>query len=293
VAAPPANSLHPIISSQNKQTNKERTTNMKKIIAIIAVALPLVFSAHAQFIVEDPANLAEQIANEAENIAQFVSMVDNQVQQIQQLSDQLSEFKNYEKLFGNPSQVALSMVPALNSDLQSTEPIQSLENLVSSANGNYALTYNDNGIYATVGVNFQTPRGQTVQRPADEYKKYAAINETANNFITVADNATQRRATIKNQIAQTTKQLQSATTDAEVQKLQGVLTSLNADLASTDDEVNQAASSAMVQDIQNRNDQQKQIQALTEQQNAEFEESVSNYAAKFQLLNAPVQFPTP
>ena len=266
---------------------------MKKIIAIIAVALPLVFSAHAQFIVEDPANLAEQIANEAENIAQFVSMVDNQVQQIQQLSDQLSEFKNYEKLFGNPSQVALSMVPALNSDLQSTEPIQSLENLVSSANGNYALTYNDNGIYATVGVNFQTPRGQTVQRPADEYKKYAAINETANNFITVADNATQRRATIKNQIAQTTKQLQSATTDAEVQKLQGVLTSLNADLASTDDEVNQAASSAMVQDIQNRNDQQKQIVALTEQQNAEFAESVSNYTAKFQLLNAPTTFPSP
>jgi hypothetical protein len=75
--------------------------------------------------------------------------------------------------------------------------------------------------------------------------------------------------------------------------LHGVLTSLNADLASTDDEVNQAATSAMVQDIQNRNDQQKQIQALTEQQNAEFEESVSNYAAKFQLLNAPTVFPTP
>ena len=90
-------------------------------------------------------------------------------------------------------------------------------------------------------------------------------------YVTVADNAAQRRATIKDQIAQTTQQLQNATTDAEVQKLHGVLTSLNGDLASTDDEVNQAASSAMVQDIQNRNDQQKQIQALTEQQNAEFD----------------------
>ena len=110
---------------------------------------------------------------------------------------------------------------------------------------------------------------------------------------TVADNAAQRRAAIKDQIAQTTQQLQNATTDAEVQKLHGVLTSLNADLASTDDEVNQAASAAMVQDIQNRNDQQKQIQALTEQQNAEFAESVSNYTAKFQLLNAPTTFPTP
>jgi len=75
--------------------------------------------------------------------------------------------------------------------------------------------------------------------------------------------------------------------------LHGVLTSLNSDLASTDDEVNQAAASAMVQDIQNRNDQQKQVQALTEQQNAAFQEAVSNYTAKFQLLDEPTVFPTP
>ena len=168
-----------------------------------------------------------------------------------------------------------------------------LENLVANANGNIALTFNDSGIYATVGTSFQTPGGQTIQRPANQYEPFAAIINTASNYVTVADNAAQRRATIKDEIAQTTQQLQNATTDAEVQKLHGVLTSLNGDLASTDDEVNQAASSAMVQDIQNRNDQQKQIQALTEQQNAEFEESVSNYTAKFQLLDAPTAFPTP
>ena len=264
---------------------------MKKFIALTIITASLALSARAQLIVEDPVNLAEQIVNEAENIAEFVSMVDNQVQQISQLTDQLNEFKNYESLFGNPSQVSLSMVSSINSDLQSAEPIQSLENLVSSADGNYALTYNDNGIYASVGTSFQTPHGQSIQRPPDKYKKYAAVNDTANNYVSVADDAAKRRATIKDEIAQTTQQLQNATTDAEVQKLHGVLTSLNADLASTDDEVNQAAASAMVQDIQNRNDQQKQIQALTEQQNAEFEESVSNYTAKFQLLNQPVQFP--
>jgi membrane-associated HD superfamily phosphohydrolase len=204
----------------------------------------------------------------------------------------LSEFKNYEQVFGNPAQVALSMVGSLDTDLQNVEPGQNLENLVSSADGNYALTYNDSGIYATVGASFQTPRGQTVQRPAGQYRSYAAINDTANNYVTVADNAAPRRAAIKDQIAQTTQQLQNATTDAEVQKLHAVLTSLNADLASTDDEVAQAVGSALVQDIQNRNDQQKQIQALTEQQNAEFTEAISNYTAKFQLLNAPTLFPT-
>jgi hypothetical protein len=266
---------------------------MKKILIITAIALPLAFSARAQWIVYDPTSNIQQILDEAENLAEYASMIDNQVQQITTLGNQLTQFENYESLFGNPSQVVLNMVAPLESDLQNLEPVQSLNSLVTSANGSAALTYNDSGIYATVGASFQTPGGQTIQRPADQYKPFAAVINSASNYVSVADSAAQRRATIKDQIAQTTQQLQNATTDAEVQKLQGVLSSLNSDLASTDDEVNQAASAAMVQDIQNRNDQQKQILALTEQQNAEFAESVSNYTAKFQLLNAPTVFPTP
>jgi hypothetical protein len=259
---------------------------MKKLIVITAIALPLAFSARAQWIVFDPKMNAQQILDTAQQIAK-------QVEQIQMLTQQLSEFKNYESLFGDPKQVALSMVPALNADLLKLEPGQNLEDLLSIADGSYALTYNGSGIYATVGASFQTPKGQTIQRPADEYKPFAAIINTASNYVAVADDAATRRAAIKEQIAQTTAQLKTATTDAEVQKLQGVLSGLNSDLASTDAEVNQAVGSALVQDIQNRNDQQKQMQALTEQQNAEFTEAVSNYTAKFQLLDQPVPFPTP
>jgi hypothetical protein len=265
---------------------------MKKLIAIAILALPLAHSARAQVVVFDPLSEIQSIINTADEVAQFVSMVENQVTQIETLTDQLSEFKNYESLFGNPSQVSLPMVGSLDTDLQNLEPGQNLENLVASADGNYALTYNDSGIYATVGASFQTPRGQTIQRPADQYKPFAAVINSVSNYVEVADNAAQRRAAIKDQIAQTTQQLQSAGTDAEVQKLHAVLTSLNGDLASTDDEVAQAVGSAMVQDIQNRNDQQKQIQALTEQQNAEFQEATSNYVKTFQLLEETTTFPT-
>jgi len=259
---------------------------MKKLIVATLIALPLAFSARAQWIVYDPAMNAQQIIDTAQQIAK-------QVEQIQMLTSQLNEFKNYESLFGNPSQVALSMVAPLTADLQSLEPGLNLENLLTIADGNYALTYNGSGIYATVGASFQTPGGQTVQRPADQFKPFAAINRTADNFVAVADDAAARRTTIKNQIAQTIEQLKNATTDAEVQKLQGILTSQNADLASTDAEVNQAVGSALVQDIQNRNDEQKQQKALSEQQSAEFHEAIGNYAAKFQLLNEPTVFPTP
>jgi hypothetical protein len=252
---------------------------------ITAIALPLAFSARAQYIVYDPKSDLQQILDTAQQIAK-------QVEEIGVLTSQLNEFKNYESLFGNPSQVVLSMVAPLATDLQSVEPGVNLENLVGKANGSSAMTYNNSGIYATVGTSFKTPGGQTIQRPTNQYQRFSAIINTASNYVTVADNAAQRRATIKTNIAQTTQQLQSATTDAEVQKLNGVLASLDGDLASTDDEVNQAAASATVQDIQNRNDQQKQIQALTEQQNAEFTEAISNYTAKFLLLDTPSAFPS-
>jgi len=264
---------------------------MRKMLVLTAIALPLAFSARAQWPVFDATSNMQQIMDEAESMAEFVSMVDNQVQQIQTLNNQLSEFKNYESVFGNPSNVVLFAVAPLESDLENHEPGTNLESLVSSANGSNALTYNDAGIYATVGTSFQTPRGQTIQRPADQYKSYAAINSAASNYVAVADNAARRRAAIKDEIAQTTQQLQNATTDAQVQKLHAVLTSLNADLASTDDEINQAVASALVQDIQNRNDQQKQAQALKEQQAAAFTEAVSNTASTFQLLDSPTTFP--
>src|SRR5580658_8939715 len=177
---------------------------MKKIIVATLIALPLAFSARAQWIVYDPTMNVQQILNEAESIAKYVTMIDNQVQQLSTLTSQLNEFKNYESLFGNPSKVVLSMVAPLATDLQSLEPGVNLENLVAKANGSSAMTYNNSGIYSTVGTSFQTPRGQTIQRPTNQYQRFSAIINTASNYVTVADNAAQRRATIKTNIAQTT-----------------------------------------------------------------------------------------
>ena len=59
---------------------------MKKLIALTVVALPLAFSARAQWIVYDPTSNIQQILDRAEDIAKYVTMIDNQVQQIQTLT---------------------------------------------------------------------------------------------------------------------------------------------------------------------------------------------------------------
>jgi len=48
-----------------------------------------------------------------------------------------------------------------------------------------------------------------------------------------------------------------------------------------------------VQDIANRNDAQRQVEAKKEQQHNEFTEAAQKYGQKFRLMNAPTAFPTP
>src|SRR5205807_134982 len=100
------------------------------------------------------------------------------------------------------------------------------------------------------------------------------------------------RVALKTEIAQTIDALKAAKTDAEVQKLTGVLIGLGSALDSTDHEVNEATASAIVQDIANRTDAQRQVEANKEQQRAEFTEAVDTYGKTFRLLSAPVEFPT-
>ena len=75
----------------------------------------------------------------------------------------------------------------------------------------------------------------------------------------------------------TIDRLQSSTTDAETQKLQGVVTAQSAQLQSIDNEIANAASQAVVQDIANRNNEAKQQQARNEEIAAERHDALKKF----------------
>jgi hypothetical protein len=266
---------------------------MKKLITIIASAALLGITGRAQWIVYDPTMNVQQILNEARNMAQYVQMVDNQVQQITQLSAQLQQLEQYNQAFGNPAQI-LNVIgtSAATTDLTQTPLGLTISAVEQSANGTAALTYDAKGLYNEIGASFTTPSGNSVQRNTAEYKPNEAINNATANYSTVTQDVLQRRQALKDAIAQTTEALQSATTASEVQKLTGVLIGQQAALAATDKEVDQAVDVSMEQDIENRNDQQKQATAEQEEQKAEMIESLNNFRTSFQLNTQPPQFPT-
>ena len=265
---------------------------MKEFITLTLVTLGVAASARAQWIVYDPTMNMQQIMAQAQNIAKYVEMVNNQVQQIRTLTDQLNEFKHYEDLFGDPKAVLLSTVQPLVNDLRKRELCQTLTTLENAVNGADAMLYNAGGLFQSVGTTFKTPNGATVTRLEAPYRPVAAVQKTTDNFLSVSTDTAARRIALKGQIAATTDALRNATTDAEVQKLTGVLVGLSSALNNTDDEIHQATASAIVQDIANRNEGQRQIEAKKEQQHAEFTEAVQKYGQTFRLMDAPTAFPT-
>lgn len=266
---------------------------MKKFIALALVTVGVSMSARAQWVVYDPANTVQSVINTAQEIAKFVEMINNQVQQIETLTEQLDEFQHYKELFGDPNAVVLTTVQPLVNDLRKTELGQTLADLEGAVDAGEAMLYSANGLFSSIGATFITPNGAAVTRREAPYLPVAAVQKTTDNFLSVSTDAMARRIALKEEIARTTTALRNATTDAEVQKLTGVLVGLSSALNNTDYEINQATASALVQDVANRNDAQRQMEARREQQHAEFTEAVQKYGQTFRLMNAPTAFPTP
>src|SRR6266480_8151714 len=266
-----------------------RLTKYLVSIALYLSAAPLVT---AQVVVIDPTAIAHNQANHIVDLAKYVEMVNNQLKQITTMTQELQQVTAYVKAFGDPSKL-LNIVGAnqLIGSLQQTGVGQTLTQLQRSANGLQALQYNGNGLYQSLGQTFATPSGAQVPRLEDLYRKYGAIQDDSRNFQSVTTDVLARRANLRNQIASTTTQLQAASTDAETQKLTGVLVGYNAELATVDHEIDNAAGQVLTQDAENRADKERDDQARREERQAQIEESFRRYGEVFQLETTPPTFP--
>ncbi len=244
---------------------------MKRIILIAGLAV-IGLAPHktnAQVIVEDPAAIAQNAVQHAIDLAKYVEMISKQVEQINLLTSQLQQITAYVNAFGDPASL-LQITGADNiiSQLQQQPIGQLLGQLQETASGVQSLQNNANGLYRSI-ENISIS-GVEVPRAESLYRKFGALENTVDNFQTVHEQAQGRIQALKSEISTTTTSLQAATTDAQVQKLQGVLASQRAELAALQAEVQQAASQVTVQDTLNRNDEEKQEQAQREKDAAEW-----------------------
>jgi len=266
-----------------------RLTKYLVSIALYLSAAPLVT---AQVVVIDPTAIAHNQANHIVDLAKYVEMVNNQLKQITTMTQELQQVTAYVKAFGDPSSLLnITGANQLISNLKQTGVGQTIGQLQQVANGLQALQYTGNGLYTNLGSTFTTPGGLRLPRAEELYRKYGAIQQSSQNFQGVTTDVLARRANLRNQIASTTTQLQAATTDAETQKLTGVLVGYNAELATVDHEIDNAAGQVLTQDAENRADKERDDQARREERQAQTEESFRRYGEVFQLETTPPTFP--
>jgi cell fate (sporulation/competence/biofilm development) regulator YmcA (YheA/YmcA/DUF963 family) len=255
--------------------------SIKKVMvsAAFAAALQTGWSleTHAQYVVYDPANHLQAVEDQAVNLAKYVQMVDNQVQQINNAVNTLNTLNAYVEVFGDPSKITqlVGLNPALKDLVR--EGGQTLDSINHLADSAHALEYDGKGLYQSVqkvaagGV--QVPRLQVVYKPVD------AMNLLVDNYQDVQDDAKTRLAAIKQGISNTLNQLKSATTDAEVQKLSVVLQAQTAALSALQFEVGNAGQQALVQAQQNQNIRQRDARAQAEESAAVFSDEMKKFTA--------------
>ena len=150
------------------------------------------------------------------------------------------------------------------------------------------------GGFASKGFIFEPPDFNNAQiGELNEFQDQLSIllASLSDNYTAVYDDVTQRRQVLKGQMVGTIDRLQSSTTDAETQKLQGVVTAQSAQLQSIDNEIANAASQAVVQDISNRNNEAKQQQARNEEIAAERHDALKKFGTMMVPdVNSDVRF---
>ena len=125
---------------------------MKLSLSFIAIIGLLVGapSLRAQVVVIDPTAIARAQANHTVDLAKYVQMVNNQVTQINTLTQQLQQIQAYVKAFVDPVQL-VNIVGAnqLIGSLQQSGVGETIAALQQSANGIQALRYSGNGLFTT------------------------------------------------------------------------------------------------------------------------------------------------
>jgi chromosome segregation ATPase len=128
------------------------------------------------------------------------------------------------------------------------------------------------GIYGQ--LDDRTSLRQSFERQGSSYLRYATVEQQADQAARVFDETTARQVALQRDLSETLSALKSATTQAEVDKLNTKVAALNGQLAVMAAQRRDEADKLLAQQIQNENQAAKERQDLLEKQIAEERQSL-------------------
>jgi septal ring factor EnvC (AmiA/AmiB activator) len=235
-------------------------------------------SAHAMISVYDAINTAENIvqqvvdrvvqaAQHAEDMAKYVQMIENQTQQIAQLTTMISQNLQTLERLGNPATyVNMLSLNTILADIQRTMNGvgTTVAGFQQTANGFMALKNTANGLYQDLSQ-MKDQFGNPIQFQANNFTKFAMVQNMYQSFNTEMTQANQSLASLLQQKQEILQQLNSASSLIETEKLKSQLQAVEANINNATARLNIYSQKVMVQSAANQNDAARVQEAQREQ----------------------------
>jgi septal ring factor EnvC (AmiA/AmiB activator) len=254
---------------------------MKTILKFLLVLIFIVsgsYRAHAMISVYDAINTVEnviqqvvdrvvQAAQHAEDMAKYVQMIENQTQQIAQMTTMISQNVQTLERLGNPqTYVNMLSLNTVLADIQRTMNGvgTTVAGFQQTANGFMALKYTANGLYQDLSQ-LKDQFGNPIQFQSNNFTRFAMVQNMYQSFNTEMTQANQSLASLLQQKQQTLQQLNSATSLIETEKLKSQLQAVEANINNATARLNMYSQKITVQHAANQNDAARVQEAQREQ----------------------------
>lgn len=254
---------------------------MKTILKCLLVLIFIVsgsYRAHAMISVYDAINTVEnvvqqvvdrvvQAAQHAEDMAKYVQMIENQTQQIAQMTTMISQNVQTLERLGNP-QTYINML-SLNTILGDIQRTMNgvgttVAGFQQTANGFMALKYTANGLYQDLSQ-LKDQFGNPIQFQSNNFTRFAMVQNMYQSFNTEMTQANQALASLLQQKQQILQQLNSASSLIETEKLKSQLQAVEANINNATARLNMYSEKIMIQHAANQNDAARVQEAQREQ----------------------------
>jgi hypothetical protein len=241
-----------------------RISSLILSIFLFCIGNPVV---QASTVMHDPIhtvlNVAQQVygqvkqeAQHAEDITKYTTMIQKQLQQINQLTNIINQNVEQLRRFGNPD-TYVNML-GLDDLFEEVNKMRAgvgrtVEDFTETANGIAALKYTGRGLYQDLS---EVPDkfGQKVQYEAERLKKFGVVQDMYEDYNNQLSAVNQSVARLEDEVHNTAHQIDTAGSLVETEKLKAKLHAVQGTLDANMQRATLAALKILVQGEANRND---------------------------------------
>jgi hypothetical protein len=247
---------------------------MRKFGGVILLLWSFSLAGRASTVVHDPIhtvlNVAQQLygqvkqeAQHAEDITKYTTMIQKQLQQINQLTNIVNQNVEQLRRFGNPdTYVNMLGLDDLFEEVNKvkTGVGKTVADFTETANGIVALKYTGQGLYQDLSE-LPDKFGQKVQYQTGNFKKFGMVQEMNDDYNTQLSGVNQSFNRLEDEVHNTAHQIDSAGSLVETEKLKAKLQAVQGTLDTNMHRASLAALKILVQGEMNRNDQARAQEA--------------------------------